>query len=149
MTGPATHVLARSHDPGTATGREEAEVRDQDEGRERGPQLVLRVPAAKPPPASENSHNSLEPGDRPSTDEASALVRELQEQNRLLAHQLLLAQVRAGEISPPAAIATTEDAAIWLAWAHANHHQAGCLCHRCPRARQLVRDSRSTPRRVC
>ena len=63
----------------------------------------------------------------------------LEAENRTLRQALLNAQARAGEIEPPDAIETTRDAQVWLAWARANHHQAGCLCHRCPEARVLRR----------
>ncbi len=56
-----------------------------------------------------------------------------------LEHELMLAKVRNGELGPPDSIATLQDARIWLTWAHANHHQDGCLCHRCPIARRMAR----------
>jgi hypothetical protein len=62
---------------------------------------------------------------------------ELEQKLAQTKHELLLAKARAGELALPTVITTKEQADVWLAWAKAHHHTPGCLCHRCPEARQL------------
>jgi hypothetical protein len=84
--------------------------------------------------------------DGPAT--ADALIDELQrlevaatrirdERDRMEA-EMLVAKARAGELEPPQQVTTVREARAWMAWAKANGHQEGCLCHRCPKARQLL-----------
>ena len=72
-------------------------------------------------------------------DDIAERAARLEAENHALQHALLKAMARAGELEPPDAIETARDAQVWLAWARANHHQAGCLCHRCPEARAVLR----------
>jgi hypothetical protein len=47
-------------------------------------------------------------------------------------------RLETGTLKLPDQIVTDWDARVWLAWATANDHQAGCLCARCPEARKRV-----------
>ncbi len=40
--------------------------------------------------------------------------------------------------TPPPLPRIAEEARAWLAWARSSSHQAGCMCHGCLRARELL-----------
>jgi len=66
------------------------------------------------------------------------LVEALIDENQRVQWDLMVARARAGELEPPAGIDSKEDAYTWLAWARANLHQAGCMCHRCMASRRAL-----------
>ena len=66
-----------------------------------------------------------------------AHIEDLEEENERLREQLFLARIRAGEVDKPETIESENDAVVWLEWARANHHLAGCSCRRCIVARRF------------
>lgn len=67
------------------------------------------------------------------------LVGALIDENARAQWELLMARARAGDLAAPERIDSKRDAYTWLAWARANLHQAGCMCHRCMAARRALR----------
>jgi len=62
----------------------------------------------------------------------------LAERSRELEHELMIARLDSGALSPPAAIGDRSAAEVWLTWAHRNHHTDACSCHRCTEARRAL-----------
>lgn len=66
------------------------------------------------------------------------LVGALLDENQRTQWELLVTRARAGELTAPERIGSKRDAYTWLAWARANLHQAGCMCHRCMASRRAL-----------
>ena len=71
-------------------------------------------------------------------DELRADLEELRASKKDLEWQVLVLKAKAGELTPPDEIETSQDADEWLAWAGVNHHQQGCSCRHCLEARGLL-----------